>query len=95
MVTVVVACLALRGDVLPHAAEQWWGLVSGLLAAVAGASFLLATHHGLLTVSAVLVSLYPAFTVLLAALVLRERIHRVQAVGLALCGVAVVLVAAG
>jgi drug/metabolite transporter (DMT)-like permease len=95
VVTVVVACLVLGGEVLPHAAEQWWGLVSGLLAAAAGLSFLLATHHGLLTVSSVLISLYPAFTVLLAALVLRERVHRVQAAGLALCGVAVVLVAAG
>ncbi len=95
VVTVVVACLVLGGEVLPHAGEQWWGLVSGLLAAAAGVSFLVATHHGLLTVSAVLVSLYPAFTVLLASLVLRERIHRVQAAGLALCGVAVVLVAGG
>jgi drug/metabolite transporter (DMT)-like permease len=95
VLTVVVACLALRGAPLPHAREQWWGLVSGLLAAVAGVSFLVATHHGLLSVSAVLVSLYPAFTVLLAALVLRERIHGVQAAGLGLCGVAVVLVAAG
>jgi drug/metabolite transporter (DMT)-like permease len=95
VVTVVVACLALRGEPLPHAGEQWWGLVSGLLAAAAGVCFLVATHHGLLSVSAVLVSLYPAFTVLLAALVLRERIHRVQAAGLALCSVAIVLVAAG
>ena len=95
VLTVVVAGLALRGGMLPHAREQWWGLVSGLLAAAAGVAFLLATHHGLLSVSAVLVSLYPAFTVVLASLVLRERIHRVQAAGLALCGVAVVLVAAG
>ena len=95
VVTVVVACLALGGEVRPHAGEQWWGLVSGLLAAAAGVSFLLATHEGLLTVSSVLISLYPAFTVLLASLVLRERVHQVQAVGLALCGVAVVLVAAG
>jgi drug/metabolite transporter (DMT)-like permease len=95
VVTVVVACVALGGEVLPHAGEQWWGLASGLLAAAAGLSFLLATHHGLLTVSSVLISLYPAFTVLLASLVLRERVHRVQAAGLALCGVAVVLVAAG
>ncbi len=95
VLTVVAACVVLGGDLLPHAAEQWWGLASGLLAAAAGLSFLLATHSGLLTVSAVLISLYPAFTVLLASVVLRERIHQVQAVGLALCGVAVVLVAAG
>ena len=42
-----------------------------------------------------LTSLYPAFTILLAALVLREHIYRTQGVGLMLCGVAVALVAAG
>ena len=45
--------------------------------------------------AAVITSLYPAFTVLLAALVLREQVHRAQAVGLALCATSVVLVAAG
>ena len=48
-----------------------------------------------LTVAAVLTSLYPAFTVLLAATALREHVHRAQAVGLLLSGVAVALVAAG
>ncbi len=95
VLAVTAACLLLGGDPRPHALEQWWGLVSGVLAAAAGLGFLLATHHGLLSVSAVLTSLYPAFTVLLAALVLRERIHRVQARGLVLCGAAVVLVALG
>jgi drug/metabolite transporter (DMT)-like permease len=95
VLSVTAACLLLGGDPVPRLAIQWWGLVSGLLAAVAGLGFLLATHRGLLSVSAVLVSLYPAFTVLLAALVVRERIHRIQGAGLVLCGVAVVLVAAG
>jgi drug/metabolite transporter (DMT)-like permease len=95
VLSVTAACLLLGGDPLPRAATQWWGIAAGVLAAAAGLAFLLATHHGLLSVSAVLVSLYPAFTVLLAALVLRERIHRVQGVGLVLCGAAVVLVAAG
>ena len=76
----------------PHAPGSG-GAWPALLGGVGDGAFLLATHHGLLSVSAVLTSLYPAFTVLLAALVLRERIHRVQAWGLALCGVAVVLVA--
>ena len=40
-------------------------------------------------------SLYPAVTVLLAATVLREHVHRAQAVGLALCAGCIVLVAAG
>jgi drug/metabolite transporter (DMT)-like permease len=95
VLSVTAACLVLGGNPVPRSAIQWWGLVSGVLAAAAGLGFLLATHRGLLSVSAVLVSLYPAFTVLLASLVLRERIHAVQGAGLALCGVAVVLVAAG
>ena len=71
------------------------GVVSGALGALATGLFLVATHHGYLSVAAVITSLYPAFTVLLAATVLREHVHRTQAIGLALCGGAVVLVAAG
>ena len=56
---------------------------------------MVATRDGYLTVAAVVISLYPAFTVLLAALVLRERVHRAQGSGLALCAVSVALVAAG
>ena len=71
------------------------GLSSGVLGALATGLFLVASQGSNLTVAAVVVSLYPAFTVLLAALVLRERMHGAQAVGLALCAVSVALVAAG
>jgi len=98
----VMAVLAIAGTAmllgqrwLPSARSEAWGLVAGLLATTAVVLFLLATQSGLLTVAAVLTSLYPAFTVLLAATVLREHIHRGQAVGLLLSGVAVALVAAG
>ena len=67
----------------------------GVLGMSATVLFLLATQTGLLTVAAVLASLYPATTVLLAAVVLRERISRVQGIGLALAVLAVALVAAG
>ena len=72
-----------------------FGAVSGVLGATATGAFLLATQSGLLTVTAVLASLYPAVTVLLAATILREHIHRAQAAGLVLCGLAVGLVAGG
>jgi len=58
-------------------------------------AFLLATQSGFLTVTAVLASLYPAVTVVLAATLLREHIHRSQAAGLVLCGLAVALVVGG
>lgn len=93
VVAVVVTALLLRERWVPDHPTQLWGAVSGLLATAAVLAFLLATQQGLLTVAAVLTSLYPAFTILLAAGVLREPVHRGQAVGLVLCGVAVGLVA--
>jgi drug/metabolite transporter (DMT)-like permease len=53
------------------------------------------SSHGLLSVVSVLASLYPVITVLLAQLVLRERIHAVQNVGVAATLAGVVLISAG
>jgi len=54
-----------------------------------------ASRHGLVSVTAVLASLYPAVTVLLARFIEGERMRRIQdiGVGMAMCGV--VLLAAG
>lgn len=92
---VVVLALALGAAWVPHGRPVRWALLAGPLGATATAAFLAATHHGYLTVAGVLASLYPATTVLLAALVLRERVHRAQGLGLGLCALAVALVAAG
>lgn len=67
-------------------------LLVGVLSVTATFLYFLATHAGLLTVAAVLTSLYPAVTVLLAATFLRERTSRVQVVGLIAATAAVVLV---
>lgn len=80
---------------LPRVRELPGPMTCGVLGASALVMFMVSTHHGLVTVTAVIASLYPAATVLLAAIVLREPIHRTQAIGLAMCAVAVGLVAAG
>jgi uncharacterized membrane protein len=92
VVGVVLLATGLRVDWLPRSRGTAWAALTGPLGATAALAFLLATHHGLLTLSGVLAAFYPAVTVLLAVVVLRERIHRVQAIGLALCSVSIVLV---
>lgn len=92
---IVALAVALRAPWLPRDRPALVGILCGALGIAATVAFLLATHHGDLSVSAVLASLYPAFTILLAATVLKEHIHRTQAVGLVLCAAAVALVAGG
>jgi drug/metabolite transporter (DMT)-like permease len=95
VIVVAIAATAVHAPWVPRHRAAWGGALAGIVGGIATWAFLLATHHGLLSVSAVLTSLYPAFTVLLAATVLREHVHRLQAWGMALCGLAVVLVAMG
>lgn len=93
VITLAVIAVLLGNDPRPRVRADLWGLVAGLLASLAVLFFLLATSHGLLSIAAVITSLYPAFTVLLAVAILRERIHRSQGVGLAFCAIAVALIA--
>ena len=67
-------------------------LFSGALDMGANALYVLAAHQGLIAIVAVLTSLYPASTVALAAIVLHERLARVQWVGVSFALVGVVLV---
>jgi drug/metabolite transporter (DMT)-like permease len=68
--------------------------VMGLFDAAANAMFAAASAEGEDSVVAVLGSLYPLTTVLLAAVLLRERPHRVQVAGVMLAFVGVALIAA-
>ncbi len=90
-----LAALAVR-PALPRGAVDVGRLgVIGLLDLSANGLFALATREGLLSVVSVLGSLYPAVTVVLARVVLRERVARLQEVGVLLALVGVVAITAG
>lgn len=67
----------------------------GVIGGIAGLLFLAATGRGQLAIVAVVTSLYPAFTVLLARVFLAERWSRTQVIGLAVAAAAIVLVSLG
>jgi drug/metabolite transporter (DMT)-like permease len=95
VVAIVIGAVAMSAQWIPRDRHSRLGAVAGLLAGTATICFQLAAQRGLLTIAGVVTSLYPAVTVLLAALVLREGIHRTQGAGLALATTAVVLIAWG
>jgi drug/metabolite transporter (DMT)-like permease len=78
---------------LPPPGTRWLSLVTGITAAAGTLSYFLATHHGLLAVTAVITTLYPAGTILLARVLLGERLTAVRITGLCLAAVSVSLIA--
>jgi drug/metabolite transporter (DMT)-like permease len=94
LVTVVVATM-LRQRWQPSSRAAGWGISSGLLGVSGSLAFVEASHLADLGVVAVLASLYPAVTVLLARALLSERLGTGQRLGLVFCSAAVGLIAAG
>lgn len=90
----VVAAIARVG---PRAPEGTFTMMAaaGLLDVAANILYLLATQRGLLSLTAVITSMYPGGTVLLARLVLKERLVRLQLVGLGIAAAAVILIGLG
>jgi len=89
----VIVAFAPR-DPQPLRPALWPMVVSGLLDSAGNALFIAATRHGRLDVSAILSSLYPASTVVLARVLLKEKISPRQGAGIvgALAAVALISV---
>lgn len=95
MVAVGAVGLLARRSLRPSPGTAPSIAAAGGLDVAANILYLLASRQGLLSLVAVLTSLYPASTVLLARVVLHERLWRIQATGLVLAALGVALIALG
>jgi drug/metabolite transporter (DMT)-like permease len=80
--TMLLYALIARRKIAPAVKALPYILLNGVLDISGNGLYILAAQVGRMDVSAVLSSLYPAPTVLLAWLLLRERISRLQSIGI-------------
>ncbi len=99
LATCLVLLAVVRGPANADGSPGWlsrpawmWALGVALLDTGGNLLFIAATRAGRLDVAAVLASLYPASTILLAAMLLKEHPTRKQMVGMAVAIAAVVMV---
>jgi drug/metabolite transporter (DMT)-like permease len=85
----LVLIAASGGEWRPASGSLRWVFLAGLFDTGANALYVAAAQRGSLAVAAVLASLYPASTVILARVVLKERWSRLQSIGMAAALVAV------
>lgn len=96
LAVVLIAAGVLRRGLLPRGAGSRLLLAAagaGAIDVVANICYVAATRAGMFGLAVVLASLYPGVTVLLARLVLGERLRPVQRAGLGLAAIGVLLVA--
>lgn len=91
---VLAACAQLAGQLgLPARGSRALSVATGATGAAGAMLYFAASHHGLLAITAVITSLYPGGTILLARVRLGERLGAVRMAGLVLAGASVALIA--
>lgn len=95
LITAVGVAVVARQLTPPPAGTRRLSLLTGSIAAIGTLSVFLATHRGLLAVTAVIYSLYPAGTIILARVLSHERLTKIGMFGLCLAAASVSLIAAG
>jgi drug/metabolite transporter (DMT)-like permease len=78
---------------LPPPGARAAAIATGGMGVVGAMTFFVASHKGLLAVTAVVTSLYPAGTIVLARILLGEKLNRIRLAGLCLAGASVALIA--
>jgi len=91
----LAVAVATRNVRLPGSRPRLLAAITGAAGAAGTILFFFATHEGFLAVTAVLTSLYPAVTIVLARTVLGERLTVLRLAGLVLAGGCVSLIAVG
>ncbi len=92
---VVVAAVMTANLVFERGMPMRLAVFAGVLDTVANVATLIALQSSMLSLAGVLIALYPAATVLLAIVVLRERVTRWQGVGMVLALASVGMIASG
>jgi drug/metabolite transporter (DMT)-like permease len=95
VITVVTVAALARQLAPPPAGTRGLSLLTGFIVAVGTLSVFLAAHRGLLAVTAVIYSLYPAGTIFLASVLSHERLTKAGILGLCLAAASVSLIAVG
>jgi uncharacterized membrane protein len=93
LIAVAVLGAATGQALLPPKRARWLATLTGLAGAAGTILYFYATHAGLLAVTAVLTSLYPAVTIVLARVFLGERLTAIRLAGLCLAAASVGLIA--
>jgi len=97
LAVVLAAVAVLRRGLRPRGADGWLLLAAtgaGVIDVVANICYVAATRTGMFGLAVVLASLYPGVTVLLARVLLGERLRWAQRAGLGLAAIGILLVAA-
>ena len=93
LVAALAAALAVRSFRLSGARSRLLAVLTGAAGAAGTILFFFATHRGFLAITAVLTSLYPVVTIVLARAMLGERLTALRLAGLGFAGACVTLIA--
>jgi drug/metabolite transporter (DMT)-like permease len=93
LLVVLAVAIRSRERLIPSVRSAGLPALAGIAGMTATLLFYYSTHYSMLATVAVIVSLYPGVTVLLARMLLNERFSSAQRAGLGLCTLAVIAIA--